>query len=324
MRWLAVAVCIAIAAPAAVGGGEPSPLEWLLGTRKSGTQVRLKPKASLRWHPEAAPIAGLSPEDGDSFARLRDPGDQVRIVVGGSHCEVTAYVRIADLSTVATRRALLHPSRSRAARPFADRSPGVHLEAGGRLENARRGSRLTAAAIRLDSLEARGHVDSAAVGFEFIPSSGYAIPEAAPWRTITPPAALRDRPGAGPIVARLVGGHPVNARELERRGGHALIAVGGDRLAAVGWIPTEQLDDGGGIVGGLIGGGGSGGQWLRLEVGAVLSDRARGVPIGVVTRATSALIRKREGHWTQIEMDTALGDVEVWASRRRMRTGDGD
>lgn len=327
MRRLALAIAAAavVAPPAAADQRGSSRLEWLLGTRLTGTRVRLGAKPQLRWRADGATtIADAVFDEGDAFSRLRgDTPGAARIVIGGRAVKLAAYVRQRDLAPVVRRATLLHPSRTRAGAGRDPGTPGVHLDPGARIDPGRRRGGFTAAAIKLGAIEARGLVDTAAVDVEFVPKPASASPPDGEWRQIKPPLVLRDRPGGGPQVARLVGdGSLISVRLLESRGTHALIACEEEGAIAVGWVSARRLLPGEGSVWGALSGMGYGAHRIRLLEGTVLSERAGGEPIGLMTGTAWVRSYGKSGTWVEVDVETEVGALRVWASSDRMQSGD--
>ena len=232
MRWLGIAIALAVAMPPA-DADSPSQLEWLLDTRFTGTKVRLRGNAELRWRPDSAkPIADVSLDDDSAFRRLRAKAGQTRIAFGGSRVELAAYVKAEHLAPVASRRAVVRLAAAAADRPFTDRTPGIHLEAGALVEPKRRGKRATRVAIKRGVIEASGYLPNAIVATEFVASASPKEREG-PSRNVKSPAVLRVRPG-GAVVARLVESHPIAVTLIETRGKHALVACEEGDTVAVG------------------------------------------------------------------------------------------
>lgn len=332
MRWLIISLAaVALAAGPALAG-EPTPLEWVTRSRLTGTQVRPRGDAKLMWTRDGeAAIAGTAIESGATFARLDDPDRaRVRLLLDGRHVHLAVYAYVTDLWPVATRPALVHPSRRRALARLEPDAPGIHLDAGAPVEiiRSRRRARARNVAIDHGVVTGRGYVDGAAIGIDFkpissSPSSSPSSGGAATRRQLTGAAALRDRPG-GAVVARLSpaeGEATLRVRLLRERGKHALIAYGGRWSTAVGWVPRARLKSALGTGGGGMGFGTIGGSRVRLRQGTVLRDRKDGAVIGVVTETARFRVLEQDGEHKRISVRTDVGLLSVWASDERVITG---
>jgi len=318
----AVAACLVVSALSeAAAKPEPTPLEWLLKADKTRTHVRPRAKAKVWLVDRRKPLAGISIDRDQTFARLRDAGKaRVRVVIEGQSVEVAAFVAIADLWQVATRPALVHPDRRIALRATTPETPGVHLDPGAPVTVVRRSKSAKKIGVDHGVISASGFVASTAVGIDFAPTPAAKV-QAADFRVGA--TALRDRPG-GPIVARLSPAKDeqhVAVRRLAVSKNHALVAYDGLWATAVGWIPVAELEPGG--RGGFGFGSGSGGSSrIRLLRGTVLRDSKAGTVVGVVTRTSSFRKVSSDGNWKLIEAPTEVGDLRLWASDERMALSD--
>lgn len=330
MRAAVAVLALAAATPArADRQPQPTPLEWRLQTRRTGTRVIPKPGARLFWTATArGAIRGArAPE---VLPRLRDPSrDRVRVLALGQLADVAAYIDRGGLQTVARHAAIVTPARAAADRPFTGATPGIHLEPGALVHLDRRGPAISRVTVRDPIFTGSGFVRADAVGIDFTPRTATS-PEGT-WIGVVPGAVLRDRPGGGRVVVRLareIEGDIRPALLLDTRGRYRLVACQGEGdVTAVGWVARRKTRDeryGLGLIGTGSGGGGYGGPRVILQVGTILRESRDGAVVGMMSRTSSVPLRKREGEWMFVEIDSALGDVELWAGRERASIGDGD
>lgn len=323
MRRAAVlSAVLAIAGAGALADtADPTPLEWRLQTRRTGTEVMPKSGAPIYWTAAATtPVRGATLPW--RLPRLRDPSrDRVRLIASGHQADLAVYVDVAWLETVARRRAIVTPGRDAAARPFDAKTPGIHIEPGTPLRDIERRRIWARVTVADEVISGRGFVRPDSLGIDFAPAGSTAA-----WSGerigLSAGTALRQRPG-GRIVARLAATlqGPREAFLLERRDRHALVACTANAgFTAVGWVERSRVRDAGNAYG-TIGLGSYGTGMHRsaaLQVGTVLRESKNGAVVGVMSRTTRVPLRAQEGEWMHVELKTALGDLDLWASSERL------
>lgn len=315
------ALCVtAIAADAGPRGrAAPTPLEWLLDSQLTGTRVRPTPKASFYWRADSTkPIAGASLEVEDLGRLDGSRVNRIRARVAHTTAEIAVYVDRAQLMVVASRTAIVCPSRACALGPVAPETPGVHLQPGepiarvhGKIGPLRRVS------IADEVIAATGLIAADKIDIEYRPAKAAARREL-PTRGIRGKVVVRDRPG-GAAVATLTSDDELSLEVglIRTRDSAGLIRYVGEHSVVVGWVPLARLSDE--IFGGLGGFGlRGGGHRISLPRGTVLHDARGGEAIGLLVRDARLGVSSRDGDWTEVEVPTGIGAIEAWVSSERM------
>ena len=299
----------------AEGNSEPSRLEWLLGSRLTGSEVLPKTSARFFWSTDGnRPIAGTTLEPYRTLKRLKASGSRVRVVASSDIADIAVYIERADLHPVTTRAVTIGGSAG------ID-MPGLHLDAGAPIVVERSGRISSRVAFRDGPISARGHLDSRAIDIDFVKPENKTAPTTLPVHSITRKTALRQRPGGGATIAVLdpkADSH-LEIYKIRSAGQQSLVSYTFRYGTAVGWVATNRLGTyqfGFGLRG--VGGGGGGSHRLRVAANTVLRSGKRGAVVGLTVKKAWLRRLAIESNWSQVVVPTQFGDLPLWINDERM------
>jgi hypothetical protein len=268
---------------------------------------------------------------------------RVRTLLRTPRADIAVYVDAAALDLVARDDVLLRSDRAQRVGAGVD-EPAVHLRAGSplvlTLGRGERSAAVTALRALRDravevtygdgEIRASGFVSRGELGLTYHPSEPFAAGTAT--HRVRTPIALLDAPGGAPVAELLVGGSPFRAATTpgvavaaigEPRGDHTLVRFVGERAMAIGWVPTSALTElatdpapSVGLVGSSFairtpGDDDDGGDGV-LGAGTLLHDGPGGRIIGVTRAALPVTPPSGGSAWTELQIETPLGDIPVW------------
>ncbi|MBS1123373.1 MAG: hypothetical protein H6Q90_5601 [Deltaproteobacteria bacterium] len=256
---------------------------------------------------------------------LDDRGARPQFLDSAQGVNLLLYAEPSALKTFSLKGAALYPAMPAAAKPLGDRSPGMKLEAGTRIDDATAvADGLTKVRLRWiwtgGSLQVDGFVPTANLGKIYTETETDATGNGfVPDVTLPDHFQLLDAPRGKPFVIS-TNSQRVDALTLERKAAHTLVRI---EQGVVGWIASNQTkpipksvageEDGieGGVEGGVVGMI-AGGVNPTLPTGTPVYDRIDGRVIGEVTWGFKLVPAKQDKTWWRFDVKTQFGKIEVW------------
>jgi hypothetical protein len=238
------------------------------------------------------------------------------------------YVEPAKLAMVTRSAAVLAPSRDKVTTEIGQRTPGMKLRAGTKLDEVGPDDN-GHTKVRLEWLWSNGSLviegwvvtDKIATVYK---SAAAPLLSFEPDVTVPGNYELLDAPGGKPFVFSK-GPDRIEVMTLSRKGKHTLVRTG---HGAVGWIATRHTrkitrDDAGlfGVEGGVEAGalGCTPCRQPTLPRHTPLYAAIDGAWIGEVDDEFMLEPAERDGDWLRFDVDTRFGKVAVWAKQPAVR-----